>query len=111
MTLQETRLPDKETVREIVTRFRSFYKNGISPDDVIGGVALESKANAYIEQLSGGQQQRLAVALSLVVPWTSPKHCKNWLSYKRRIPDLTNWNGLKRASSRKSPLWKQTFSL
>jgi ABC-type multidrug transport system ATPase subunit len=29
-------------------------------------VALESKANTYIEHLSGGQQQRLAVALSLV---------------------------------------------
>src|SRR5262249_40189736 len=28
--------------------------------------ALESKANAFIEQLSGGQQQRLAVAISLV---------------------------------------------
>ncbi len=66
VTLQETRLPDKETVREIVTVFRSFYKNGISPEDVIARVALESKANAYIEQLSGGQQQRLAVALSLV---------------------------------------------
>ncbi len=26
VTLQETRLPDKETVREIVTMFRSFYQ-------------------------------------------------------------------------------------
>jgi ABC-2 type transport system ATP-binding protein len=66
VTLQETRLPDKETVREIVTVFRSFYKDGLDPEDVIARVALESKANAYIEQLSGGQQQRLAVALSLV---------------------------------------------
>jgi ABC-2 type transport system ATP-binding protein len=66
VTLQETRLPDKETVREIVTTFRSFYKDGLSPDEVIERVALESKADAYIEQLSGGQQQRLAVALSLV---------------------------------------------
>ncbi len=66
VTLQETRLPDKETVREIVSTFRSFYKDGLSPDDVIERVALESKANAFIEQLSGGQQQRLAVALSLV---------------------------------------------
>jgi ABC-2 type transport system ATP-binding protein len=66
VTLQETRLPDKETVREIVTVFRSFYKQGLDPEDVIARVALESKANAYIEQLSGGQQQRLAVALSLV---------------------------------------------
>jgi ABC-2 type transport system ATP-binding protein len=66
VALQETRLPDKETVREIVTTFRSFYKNGLSPDDVIERVALEGKSDAYIEQLSGGQQQRLAVALSLV---------------------------------------------
>jgi ABC-2 type transport system ATP-binding protein len=66
VTLQETRLPDKETVHEVVTLFRSFYKNGLSPGDVIARVALESKANAFIEQLSGGQQQRLAVALSLV---------------------------------------------
>jgi ABC-2 type transport system ATP-binding protein len=66
VTLQETRLPDKETVREIVATFRSFYKDGLSPDDVIGRVALESKSDSFIEQLSGGQQQRLAVALSLV---------------------------------------------
>jgi ABC-2 type transport system ATP-binding protein len=66
VTLQETRLPDKETVREIVTTFRSFYPHGLTPDEVIERVALESKAHAFIEQLSGGQQQRLAVALSLV---------------------------------------------
>src|SRR5215469_2917947 len=66
VTLQETRLPDKETVREIVTLFRSFYKSGLTPEDVIATVALESKTNALIEQLSGGQKQRLAVALSLV---------------------------------------------
>ena len=66
VTLQETRLPDKETVREIVTTFRSFYKDGLTPDEAIERVALESKSDAFIEQLSGGQQQRLAVALSLV---------------------------------------------
>jgi ABC-2 type transport system ATP-binding protein len=66
VTLQETRLPDKETVFEIVALFRSFYKNGAEPDDVIARVSLDGKANAFIEQLSGGQQQRLAVALALV---------------------------------------------
>ncbi len=66
VTLQETRLPDKETVHEIVRLFRSFYRQGLTPEAVIEKVALESKANAFIEQLSGGQQQRLAVALSLV---------------------------------------------
>ena len=31
VTLQETRLPDKETVHEIVSLFRSFYKTGARP--------------------------------------------------------------------------------
>ncbi len=66
VTLQETRFPDKETVREIVSLFRSFYKNGMEPADVIAQVSLETKSNAFIEQLSGGQQQRLAVAIALV---------------------------------------------
>jgi ABC-2 type transport system ATP-binding protein len=66
VTLQDTRFPDKESVREIVTLFRSFYKNGQNPDDVIARVSLESKANSFIEQLSGGQKQRLAVAIALV---------------------------------------------
>jgi ABC-2 type transport system ATP-binding protein len=66
VTLQETRLPDKETVHEIVSLFRSFYKSGAQPSDVIARVELEGKADAFIEHLSGGQQQRLAVALALV---------------------------------------------
>jgi ABC-2 type transport system ATP-binding protein len=66
VTLQETRFPDKETVRELLTVFRSFYRTGLAVDEAISQVSLESKANALIEQLSGGQQQRLAVAIALV---------------------------------------------
>ncbi|QEH37505.1 Daunorubicin/doxorubicin resistance ATP-binding protein DrrA [Aquisphaera giovannonii] len=66
VTLQETRFPDKETVRELLTVFRSFYRSGLDVNDAIARVSLESKANALIEQLSGGQQQRLAVAIALV---------------------------------------------
>jgi ABC-2 type transport system ATP-binding protein len=66
VTLQETRFPDKQTVREMVRLFRSFYRSGLGPDEVMARVSLEGKANAYVEQLSGGQQQRLAVALALV---------------------------------------------
>ncbi|APW62615.1 ABC transporter ATP-binding protein [Paludisphaera borealis] len=66
VTLQETRFPDKETVRELLTVFRSFYRQGLTADEAIARVSLETKANALIEQLSGGQQQRLAVAVSLV---------------------------------------------
>lgn len=66
VTLQETRFPDKQTVREMTRLFRSFYRDGLEPDDVLARVSLEGKANAYVEQLSGGQQQRLAVAIALV---------------------------------------------
>jgi ABC-2 type transport system ATP-binding protein len=66
VTLQETRFPDKETVRELLIVFRSFYRSGMAVDEAIAAVSLESKANALIEQLSGGQQQRLAVAIALV---------------------------------------------
>ena len=66
ISLQETRLPDKLTVREAVTMFRSFYHNGIDPAEAIKRVSLEEKSRSYIVQLSGGQRQRLAVACALV---------------------------------------------
>ena len=66
ISLQETRLADKLTVREVVTVFRSFYRTGISPDEAIGLVSLEEKQHARVDKLSGGQKQRLAVATALV---------------------------------------------
>ena len=64
--LQETQLPEKVTVAEILRLFRSFYKRGHSVDEVIQTVALEEKRNARVGKLSGGQKQRLAVACALV---------------------------------------------
>ncbi|HWE38034.1 MAG TPA: ABC transporter ATP-binding protein [Isosphaeraceae bacterium] len=66
VTLQETRFPEKGTVREMVRLFRSFYRQGLEPQDVLARVALESKSESFVETLSGGQRQRLAVALALV---------------------------------------------
>jgi ABC-2 type transport system ATP-binding protein len=43
ISLQETRLADKLTVRETVTLFRSFYKTGITPDEAIRRVSLEER--------------------------------------------------------------------
>src|SRR6185312_15389664 len=43
VTLQETRFPDKQTVRELVTLFRSFYRSGLEPDAVMERVSLEGK--------------------------------------------------------------------
>ncbi len=66
ISLQETRLSDKLTVRETVALFRSFYPAGLTPDEAIARVSLEEKANSYVDKLSGGQRQRLAVATALV---------------------------------------------
>ena len=66
ISLQETRLSDKLTVRETVALFRSFYPAGLTPDEAIARVSLEEKAGSYVDKLSGGQRQRLAVATALV---------------------------------------------
>jgi ABC-2 type transport system ATP-binding protein len=66
ISLQETKLGEKLSVRETLTLFRSFYRRGSEPDDVIRRVSLEEKATAWVGKLSGGQRQRLAVACALV---------------------------------------------
>jgi ABC-2 type transport system ATP-binding protein len=66
ISLQETRLSDKLTVRETVALFRSFYPSGLTPNEAIARVGLEEKARTYVDKLSGGQKQRLAVATALV---------------------------------------------
>jgi ABC-2 type transport system ATP-binding protein len=64
--LQETKFPDKLKVIEVVTLFRSFYPRGLNVNDVLGLVALEEKAGAYVRTLSGGQKQRLSLGCALV---------------------------------------------
>ncbi len=64
--LQETRLPDKLTVREVVRIFRSFHHAGRPVDATLATVELEAKAETRVERLSGGQRQRLALACALV---------------------------------------------
>jgi len=66
LTLQETHLYERLTVRELVQLFRSFYARGRDPEEVIRLVSLEEKAGAWYDRLSGGQKQRLAVATALV---------------------------------------------
>ncbi len=64
--LQETRLPDKLTVFECVTLFRSFYAQGYEPERIIRRVELTEKSHARVKGLSGGQKQRLSLACALV---------------------------------------------
>lgn len=66
ISLQETRLSDKLRVREVVTLFRSFYSDGLDPEEAIRRVSLEEKARSFVVKLSGGQKQRLAVACAIV---------------------------------------------
>ncbi len=66
ISLQETRLADKLTVTETLKLFRSFYRNGCEPAEILEVVTLSEKQNARLDTLSGGQKQRLAVACALV---------------------------------------------
>jgi ABC-2 type transport system ATP-binding protein len=66
VSLQETQLTDKLTVRETVKLFRSFYPAGLTTEEAIGKVSLEEKSRSLVGKLSGGQKQRLAVACALV---------------------------------------------
>src|SRR5215469_4846611 len=70
ISLQETRLSEKLTVRETVDLFASFYREARPPEEVLEALQLTEKANAQVGNLSGGQKQRLAVATALVA---SPK--------------------------------------
>jgi ABC-2 type transport system ATP-binding protein len=66
ISLQETRVSEKLTVLETLTLFRSFYREGVEPVDVVARVSLQEKTHALVGKLSGGQKQRLAVACALV---------------------------------------------
>ena len=66
ISLQETQFSEKLTVHETLHLFRSFYRSGPNPDDVLRDLSLDEKANARVGKLSGGQKQRLAVACALV---------------------------------------------
>ena len=66
ISLQETRLSEKLTVRETLELFASFYRHPTSVDGVLEELSLVEKADSWVGKLSGGQKQRLAVATALV---------------------------------------------
>ncbi|MDX1388176.1 MAG: ABC transporter ATP-binding protein [Acidobacteriota bacterium] len=66
IALQETEYQDKLTVLETARLFRSFYREGPDPEDVLKTVELEEKSGAWVRNLSGGQRQRLSVSCALV---------------------------------------------
>jgi len=66
ISLQETRLSEKLTVRETIELFASFYREPRSSQEVLEQLELTEKADSWVGKLSGGQRQRLAVATALV---------------------------------------------
>jgi ABC-2 type transport system ATP-binding protein len=66
ISLQETRLAEKLTVRETLELFASFYRHPRAAGEVMADLALTEKSDAWVGRLSGGQKQRLAVATALV---------------------------------------------
>jgi len=66
ISLQETQFSEKLTVEETLHLFRSFYREGASPESVIAMVQLQEKTRSRVGTLSGGQKQRLALACALV---------------------------------------------
>ena len=53
ISLQETRLSEKLTVRETVELFASFYREPRSSDEVMEHLQLTEKADAWVGKLSG----------------------------------------------------------
>jgi len=66
VSLQETRLSEKLSVRETLELFGSFYHHARPVDEVLDELSLREKADAWTGKLSGGQRQRLAIATALV---------------------------------------------
>lgn len=64
--LQESRLPDKQTVAEALELYSSFYEKPRDWRELLDRLGLESQAKTYFGKLSGGQKQRLSVALALI---------------------------------------------
>jgi ABC-2 type transport system ATP-binding protein len=64
--LQETQFPEKLTVEEVISLFRSFFCRGLTVKQAITMAQLDEKRKSRVGGLSGGQKQRLAMACALV---------------------------------------------
>ena len=66
VVLQTCQLPPMLTVRELVSRYASYYPAPRAVEETITLVGLDDKSDTRAGRLSGGQQRRLDVALALV---------------------------------------------
>jgi ABC-2 type transport system ATP-binding protein len=56
--LQESALPAKLRVGEILEEYRSFYREPADVGELVDGLGLAGKVKDYYRSLSGGQRQR-----------------------------------------------------
>jgi ABC-2 type transport system ATP-binding protein len=66
IVLQETRLEEQLTPRELFEIYGTAYPRQLPSGTVLEVVGLEDKADARIKTLSGGQQRRVQLGLGLV---------------------------------------------
>jgi ABC-2 type transport system ATP-binding protein len=64
--LQESALPAKLRVGEILDLYRSFYREPADVGGLVDVLGLAGKRKDYYRSLSGGQRQRLSIALALI---------------------------------------------
>ena len=64
--LQESRLPDKQTVSEALELYSSFYSRPRDWRELLERLGLVEQRKTHYAKLSGGQKQRLSVALALI---------------------------------------------
>lgn len=64
--LQESQLPEKIKVAEVLELYSSFYRDPADWRALIEQLGLADKAGTRFKKLSGGQKQRLSIALALV---------------------------------------------
>jgi ABC-2 type transport system ATP-binding protein len=66
IVLQETRLEEQLTPRELFDAYGAAYPKQLDTDLVVEIVGLEDKAGSRIKTLSGGQRRRVQLGLGLV---------------------------------------------
>lgn len=64
--LQESVLPPRLKVWEVLDLYGSFYREPADPVRLMEVLGLTAKRDVYVKKLSGGQKQRLSVALALI---------------------------------------------
>ncbi len=64
--LQETHLPDKLKVTEVLEIFAGLYRTARPASELVTLLDLGEKTGAFVKDLSGGQRQRLALGCALI---------------------------------------------